>query len=314
MQVRATDVANEERVAGEDEPGLFRAPAPVGDDVGVVCGRVPGRRERPHDRVPELDHLTVTERDDVEVDRRARREVRRRARLDERRQPGDVIGLHVRLEDGTDRRTEAPCLFEVLVDELGVRIDDRELVVRQAAEQVARARCGGKEKRPQDHACLTVRRVPSIEQGESSDTAHRRGRYIALAPLGHDTPSPPRRDRAAGHRLGRRAEPSESASRPRASTCACSRRLPGSDWSSATAAAAASPRRAACSPHGRARHSRRCTPVRRSWARLPVSRRERSTSAPRRRRASTCSRTRSAAFGATTRTSTSKSRSPRRTR
>ena len=37
-------------------------------DVGVVCGRVTGRRERLHDRVPELDHLTVPERDVVEVD------------------------------------------------------------------------------------------------------------------------------------------------------------------------------------------------------------------------------------------------------
>ena len=38
-----------------------------------------------------------------------------------------MIGLHVRLEDGTDRCAETPCFFEVLVDELGVRIDDREL-------------------------------------------------------------------------------------------------------------------------------------------------------------------------------------------
>ena len=43
-----------------------------------------------------------------------------------------MIGLHVRLEDRADRGTEAPCLLEVLVDELGVRIDDGEpLCVRQ---------------------------------------------------------------------------------------------------------------------------------------------------------------------------------------
>ncbi len=155
VQVGATDVADEERIAGEDEPGLFRTPAPVGDDVGVVRRGVAGRCERSHERVPELDDLTVTDRDMLEVDRSPSRQIRGRSGLDERGQPGDVIGLHVRFEDGTDRRTETPGFLEVLVDEVGVRIDDGEPAVREAAELVARAGGGRKEKRPEDHPCHT---------------------------------------------------------------------------------------------------------------------------------------------------------------
>jgi LysR family transcriptional regulator, low CO2-responsive transcriptional regulator len=157
MQIGTPDIADKERIAREDEPRLFGSPASIGNHVGVMCGRVTGGRERPHDRVPKLDHLTVRERDMLELDRRPGREVRRRSRLDQGWETGDVIRLHVCLKHRTDRCAESPGLLEVLVDELGVRIDDSELVVRQAAEQVARASCGSEEKRPQDHACLTVR-------------------------------------------------------------------------------------------------------------------------------------------------------------
>ena len=86
MQVGPADVADEQRVAGEHEPGLLVATAPVGDDVGVMGGRVPRCRESADDRVAEFDRLTVVQRNVVEGDARPGREVSGRAgRFHERR-------------------------------------------------------------------------------------------------------------------------------------------------------------------------------------------------------------------------------------
>src|SRR5213078_350888 len=79
VQVRTTDVADEERVTGEDKPGFFRPAALICDQVGIVRGCVPRCRQRSHDRVPELDDLTVSERDMLEVDRGSGRQVCRRS-------------------------------------------------------------------------------------------------------------------------------------------------------------------------------------------------------------------------------------------
>jgi hypothetical protein len=45
-----------------------------------------------------------------------------------------MVCLNMSLEDGAERRTEALRLLEVDVDKLGVRVDDGELAMRQAAE------------------------------------------------------------------------------------------------------------------------------------------------------------------------------------
>ena len=148
VQVGPADVADQQRVAAEHQPRLVVAAAPVGDRVGVMGGRVAGRRDRRHDRVAELDHLAVGERDVLELDPGARRQVGGRAgALDERRQPGDVVGLHVRLEHRDDRRADRGRRREVVVDEIDVRVDDRELAVRRAAEQVAGAGAGVVQER-----------------------------------------------------------------------------------------------------------------------------------------------------------------------
>src|SRR6476469_1447567 len=145
------DVVHEERVAGEDEPGLLRPATAIGDDVGVVRRRVARRRHRGDERVPELDQLTVVERAVWEVDLRARREVRGgaggRHELGETR---DVVGLDVGLEHGHDLAGRRRAL-DVGLDQLDVRVDDRQRAVRRAPEQVARA--GGRlvEERSQDH-------------------------------------------------------------------------------------------------------------------------------------------------------------------
>jgi hypothetical protein len=77
----------------------------------------------------------------VEFDARARGQVGRRAGpCDELREPGDVVGLHVCLEHGDDRRALVLGERDVLVYDVGVRVDDGELAVRLAAEEVGRAR------------------------------------------------------------------------------------------------------------------------------------------------------------------------------
>jgi hypothetical protein len=109
---------------------------------------VPRRRHRHDKGVAELDHLAVAEWDVLELDVRVRREVRGRARaLNERRQAGDVVGLHVRLEHGRDRRTDSGRRGEVIGDEVRMRVDDGELVVRGAAEQVAGTGAGVVQER-----------------------------------------------------------------------------------------------------------------------------------------------------------------------
>jgi hypothetical protein len=157
VEIRTADVADEEGIAREDEPRIFGSPPPIGDDVGVVCGGMPGGGKRPNERVSELDHLTVGERRVLEVDVGADGEVRGRpCRLDERGKPGDVVGLHVRLEDGRDGRARALRRLQIAVDELHVRIDDRERGAGEAAEQVARAGRLLVEEGTEDH-CLSQR-------------------------------------------------------------------------------------------------------------------------------------------------------------
>src|SRR5206468_2734376 len=146
-------VADEEGVASEHEPGLGVPAPPVCDDIGVVSRSVPGRRERAHEGVPECDLGPVPELLVLELDAGLRREVRGRARrLDERGQAGHVVSLHVRLEHGRDRRVCALRFPEIRVDERFVRIDDRELALGQAAEQIRRARRLLIQEGAQDHS------------------------------------------------------------------------------------------------------------------------------------------------------------------
>jgi hypothetical protein len=141
VQVGSADVADQERVAAEDKPRLLCPTPPIGDRVCVMRGRVPRRRDRGNERVPELDHIAVGQCNVLELDSGTGRQVSGRARArDELGQAGHVVRLHVRLEDRHDRRAQRGRVGKVAVDELGVRVDDRELGVRPATEQVAGAR------------------------------------------------------------------------------------------------------------------------------------------------------------------------------
>jgi hypothetical protein len=131
------------------------------------------RRERSNVRVSEHDVGAVIELLVRELDCGAGRQVRGCARgLDERGQAGDVIRLHVRLEDGDDRRTGALRLGDIAIDERLVRIDDRELLEGQAAEDVRGARGRLVQERTEDHvADATASRLIALD--EVTDTCYR---------------------------------------------------------------------------------------------------------------------------------------------
>ena len=168
VQVGPADVADQQRVAAEHKPRLL-VPAPeVGDNVGVVRGRMSRRREPSHDRVAELYPVAVPERLVLKRDSGLHREVGCRARpSDELGKAGDVIGLNVGLEDSDDRRPGLLGSDEVLRHETLVRIDHRELPLTRAAEQVARAGGLRHEELSEDHAAVissstgTARRTQS---------------------------------------------------------------------------------------------------------------------------------------------------------
>ena len=59
--------------------------------------------------------------------------------LDDLGQPGDVVGLEVRLEHRDDRHALTLGLLKIRVDKIDVGIDDGEAPLRLAAEQVGGA-------------------------------------------------------------------------------------------------------------------------------------------------------------------------------
>ena len=70
--------------------------------------------------------------------------------------PGDVVGLHVGLEDGDDRHALRLGERDVLVDEIDVRVDDGELPVRLAAEQIGGAGRVVVEQLAEEHGGLRI--------------------------------------------------------------------------------------------------------------------------------------------------------------
>ena len=113
---------------------------------------VSGGGDRLDLRVAELDHLAVRERTVLEGDSGTLRQVRGRAGTPhELRQPGHVVGLDVRIEHGDDRHALGAGQPDVLVNEVDVRVGDRELAVRLAAEQIRGARALVVQQLPEVH-------------------------------------------------------------------------------------------------------------------------------------------------------------------
>ena len=104
MEIGTTDVADEKRIAGEDEPRLLRPASAVGHDEREMRGCMTRGCERCDDCVPELDHRAVRKRVVGELDTCPSGEIGGRAGgLDEGGQAGHVIRLDMSLEDGGDR-------------------------------------------------------------------------------------------------------------------------------------------------------------------------------------------------------------------
>ena len=172
MAQRILVIEDEVEIAGYLRRGLamegYQVVVAADGPAGLVAAR-----EHPPDLVildvmlPKLDGLAVAERDVRELDTGLGREIRRRTgSRDELGQAGQMIGLHVCLEDGDDRCADFIGCLEVAVDELGVRFDDGELPVRQAAEEVARARRLGHEELAKDHLDGSVRPLLSSHQAK----------------------------------------------------------------------------------------------------------------------------------------------------
>jgi hypothetical protein len=152
VEIRPADVANQQRVAGERKPRLARPPAEIRHQIRVMSRRVSGRGEGAHDRVAHLDLVAIGECVVLELHARVDRQISASAAaFHECRQARDVVGLDVRLEDRGDRRADRGRSLEVGVHQVGVRVDDSELRVREAAEQIAGARALVVQKWPQDH-------------------------------------------------------------------------------------------------------------------------------------------------------------------
>ena len=148
-EIGSRDVADEERVAGDDQPRLVAARL-VGDEVRRVLGPVAGRGESGDRDVAEGHLVAVGQRLVREVDACRRRDVDRRARrLCEPALPGDVIGVVVRLEHVRDR--EAVLLGEPqVVLDVPLRVDHGRLAavrddVRSTAEILV-------QNLPEEHA------------------------------------------------------------------------------------------------------------------------------------------------------------------
>jgi hypothetical protein len=139
QQIGPPDVADEERVAGEDEPRLLGAGA-VADQQAEALGRVAGGVEDPHEVVAQLDLLAIAERYEREGHRGGLVQVDGCAgRGRQRASAGRMVGVDVRLEDGGDRRAVALGLPQVIRHERGVRVADGQLIAAEAAEQVGGA-------------------------------------------------------------------------------------------------------------------------------------------------------------------------------
>jgi len=139
VEVGTTGVADQQGIAAQQQPRLL-GPAAVGDQVGVVSGRVPRGGDRLDLGVAELDDLTVGKREMVELHAGPGRKIGARpGAFDQCRQAGDVVGLHVRVEYGDDRRALRFGEADVVVDQVDVGLDHGQLPVRLATQQVGGA-------------------------------------------------------------------------------------------------------------------------------------------------------------------------------
>ena len=216
-EIRAGDVADEQRVAGQDGPRLVAA-GRVGEREGRVLGPVPGRVQRADDERAERELPAVVERlvlvvglgEAVHVDGR----------------PGgghepavarDVVGVVVGLEHVLDPHAEVAGEAQVVVDvELG--IDDRGHAGVLIADEVAGAAEVVVRELAEEHPGREPTPPPRRASGLRSRRRSRRCRAPAPTRSARSTcrrvrRGPGRRPRA-GRTRARRRRPSARAGRP----------------------------------------------------------------------------------------------------
>jgi hypothetical protein len=150
-QVRPGGVADEERIAREDEPGLL-GPGPVENREAAVLGPVARRVEHAESHVAEHDLLSVLERIVLVAGYRGRMNGDRGPML-EREAPvtRDVVGVGVRLERAHDSHALLLRRAQVLPDCVG-GIDDDRLSRLRIADEIRRAPEVVVDELPEDHA------------------------------------------------------------------------------------------------------------------------------------------------------------------
>jgi hypothetical protein len=137
-EIRATGIADEERVSGENEPRLVAARA-VDHREAAVLRSVTRCMDRPQDDLADLDLRPVVERLVRERRPCVAVNANREAVLErETSVAGDVIGVRVRLEDAHEPDLAAFRLRQYRLDVVG-RVDDDRDALLLVADEVAGA-------------------------------------------------------------------------------------------------------------------------------------------------------------------------------
>jgi hypothetical protein len=180
-EVRPADRADEERVAGEQQPRLV-ATAAIDHGEREVLGAVAGRRDRADQNVAELELGTVVEPIVFVLRLCSARDVQGRAcRLGEAPVAGDVVGVVVRLEHVHDPEVVLVGEVEVVLD-LPLRVDDGRLPA--VGDHVGRAREVLVQHLAEEHRFRRTRSdasepgAPPHEPGSASTRPSRSGRAV----------------------------------------------------------------------------------------------------------------------------------------
>ncbi len=157
VEVGPAGRADEERVAGQDEPGI-RPTGAVPDQVADAVLGVAGGVEATDVVVAELNLVAVSKVDVREVNFGRLVEVDLCSRAPgELESAREVVGLDVGLEDVADASAGRFGQPQVVVDVLDVWVADRELLPARSAEEVACAARGGMKDLSEDHSSLPFR-------------------------------------------------------------------------------------------------------------------------------------------------------------